>query len=461
MQTVFTVEFFDEDNISVKQIVELIKKHENSINSLDKNLKYYNGDHSILRRSKRDINSPNNKIVCNHAKDIADTATGYFLSSALTYSTNDEGTGIDVLIDAFDEANVDEVDHDNALDMSRLGVAYEYVYAKQDEAKLTIKNLNPKNTFIVYDDTIEMNELFGIYYFKTKQDNDYVYNITLATKSYVYTFKVKSNTDSAVLAPTVIAHHLGAVPIIEYKNNKDCFGDYEQQIGLIDAYNTLMSDRVNDKEQFINSILVIYGAVLGDDIAETSEAVKVLNEKGLLELPDSTKAEYLTRTFDENGMEVLKKAIKQDIYNFSHVPNLSDENFVGNSSGVAMEYKLLGLEMITKTKERYYTKGLKKRMQLFAFYHNIKAIAINPTLIIPTFKRGLPKNVLELSQMISNLSGFVSTKTLISQLDFIEDPEGEIKKVAEEKKQSLEVYNINDNEPYKDENTTATNSGSE
>ena len=62
-----------------------------------------------------------------------------------------------------------------------------------------------------------------------------------------------------------------------------------------------------------------------------------------LSYASDAKAEYIARTFDESGMEVLRKAIKEDIYTFSHVPNLTDENFVGNSSGVAMEYKLLGL----------------------------------------------------------------------------------------------------------------------
>ena len=119
------------------------------------------------------------------------------------------------------------------------------------------------------------------------------------------------------------------------------------------------------------------------------------------------------------------------------MPCLTDENFVGNSSGVAMEYKLLGLEMITKTKERYYTKGLKQRMRLICNYLGLKNIALNPAAIIPEFKRGLPKNMLELSQMIANLSGAVSQKTLISQLDFVEDPDAEVEAVRQESQEKL------------------------
>ena len=249
-----------------------------------------------------------------------------------------------------------------------------------------------------------------------------------------------------------IPHYFGNVPIIEYRNNKLCIGDFEQQISLIDAYNKLTSDRVNDKEQFVEALLVIYGSLMGDDNEEVSEVMKILKENGLLELPADARAEYISRTFDENGMEVLRKAIKEDIYTFSHVPNLTDENFVGNSSGVAMEYKLLGLQMITGEKEKYYKKALKRRIELFCNYLNLKAIAVNPNNVKITFTRQLPKNLNELAQMIANLSGKVSTETLIEQLPFVEDASSEIEKVKQENEENIklqqEVFKSQNDNPF-------------
>ncbi len=251
-----------------------------------------------------------------------------------------------------------------------------------------------------------------------------------------------------------IPHNFGNVPIIEYRNNKLCIGDFEQQISLIDAYNKMTSDRINDKEQFVEALLVIYGALLGDDSEEVSEAMKILKENGFLELPADAKAEYIARTFDESGMEILRKAIKEDIYTFSHVPNLTDENFVGNSSGVAMEYKLLGLQMITSEKEKYYKKGIKRRIELISNFLNIKAISIDSGTVKITFTRKLPKNLNELAQMIANLSGKVSTKTLIEQLPFVEDAESEVKTVEKESEKAAErqkkIFSAPDNVPFSD-----------
>ena len=427
---------FDEKNIKKELVVKLIREHEKQLPRFKKLKKYYLGEHDILSK-QRSKNKPNYKPVCNHAKDIADTSTGYFMGNTITYS-NSEDTDIDELLIAFDNAEVDESDHDNALDMAIYGVAYEYVYARENENILDIKSLEVENTFIVYDDSIEQQPLFGVYYFKRKENkaDTETYQAVIMTKQFVYSI-VLEGKEKGVISEKPVPHNMGDIPIIEYKNNKYSIGDFEQQIGLIDSYNSLTANRINDKEQFIDSILVLYGARLGDDEEESIKAMESLAEHKLLELHPEARAEYLSKTLNENEVETLRNAVKQDIYTFSHIPNLTDENFAGNSSGVAMEFKLLGLEMITKIKQRYYVKGLKKRIKLFANYLGLTQIAIDANSIIPHFSRSLPKNLLEISQIVSNLDGKVSQETLLSQIPFVEDPMSEIEKVNEEKQESI------------------------
>lgn len=427
---------FDEKNIKKELVVKLIREHEKQLPRFKKLKKYYLGEHDILSK-QRAKNKPNYKPVCNHAKDIADTSTGYFMGNTISYS-NSEDTDIDELLIAFDNADVDESDHDNALDMAIYGVAYEYVYARENENILDIKSLEVENTFIVYDDSIEQQPLFGVYYFKRKENkaDTETYQAVIMTKQFVYSI-VLEGKEKGVISEKPVPHNMGDIPIIEYKNNKYSIGDFEQQIGLIDSYNSLTANRINDKEQFIDSILVLYGARLGDDEEESIKAMESLAEHKLLELHPEARAEYLSKTLNENEVETLRNAVKQDIYTFSHIPNLTDENFAGNSSGVAMEFKLLGLEMITKIKQRYYVKGLKKRIKLFANYLGLTQIAIDANSIIPHFSRSLPKNLLEISQIVSNLDGKVSQETLLSQIPFVEDPMSEIEKVNEEKQENI------------------------
>ena len=430
---------YDEKKLNAELIYKLIRKHANEREDLRKLKRYYIGEHSILEHKRRNPNAPNFKTVANHAKDIADTATGYFLGSPITYNNTGE-SDLEPLLVAFDNAEVDQVDTQNALNMAIYGRAYEYIYVKEGLNELDSASLDVENTFIVYDDSIERRPLFAVYYYEAKDDtkDTKTYQAEVFTQNLHYHIVLSDSSGSYVKKLDVEPHHLGQIPIIEYKNNNFAIGDYEQQISLIDAYNSLMGNRVNDKEQAVESILVLYGAQLADNLEDAREAMRILAEEGLLELPADAKADFLKNALDEGATEILRKAIKEDIYTFSHVPNLTDENFAGNSSGVAMEYKLMGLEMITKIKEANYKRGLRQRISIFAKYMGLQQIALDANSIVPQFSRGLPKNLLELSQVINNLEGKVTLRQLISLLPFVEDPDAELEELEEEKEKNVE-----------------------
>lgn len=432
-------EGYDETALSKELIYKLIQKHTQERQRLKKLKNYYMGDHDILKHERRNKNAPNFKTVANHAKDIADTATGYFMGNAIKYNNTADGD-IESLLVAFDSAEIDQVDTQNALNMSIYGRAYEYIYAKEGLNELDSTSIDPENVFLVYDDSIERKVLFAVYYYEIKDDSKDAtkYQAEVFTQNLHYHIVLRDSSMGTTRNEQVEPHNLGQVPIIEYRNNQFAIGDYEQQMSLIDAYNSLMGNRVNDKEQAIESILVLYGAQLGDTPEETHKAMSILNEEGLLELPMDSKADFLKNLLDEDATEILRKALKEDIYTFSHVPNLTDENFAGNSSGVAMEYKLLGLEMITKTKEANYKRGIRQRIAIFAHYLGMQQIALEAHSIVPQFSRGLPKNLLELSQVINNLEGKVSLRQLISLLPFVEDPDAELEELEEEKEKNIE-----------------------
>lgn len=446
-------ESWDELNPDKRAIRNLICKHRIIAMRLANNKKYYEGVHKILDEENR-----KNKLVCNHAKDIADTASSYFIGNPVSYKGPED---IKILTDALEQAGADETDGDNGLDLSIYGLAFEYCYIKQNETELTVKNLSAENTFMVYDDSIEENELFAVYYSVRKDDahnTKVTFVATVLTANYRYVLNIQDIDGPQALLEEPEAHYMGEVPIIAYQNNKLGIGDYELQIPLIDAYNALMSDRITDKEQFIDAILALYGFMLGDDDGKDSDgrtAAQRLKEDRIMDgLPEDARAEYITRTFDESGVEILRKAIEQDIHKFSHIPCMSDENFGGNVSGVAMEFKLLGMENITKIKTRYYKKGLRKRLRIFAYFLSMKGIVVDVAGITPTFTRALPKNLLEISQIIANLWGKVSRKTLLSQIPFVDDVDAELEAVEKETeeavKQQQAMFGLGSNPPPDD-----------
>ncbi|WP_144421993.1 phage portal protein, partial [Streptococcus pneumoniae] len=69
---------------------------------------------------------------------------------------------------------------------------------------------------------------------------------------------------------------------------------------------------------------------------------------------------------------------------------------------------------------------------------------------VPQFSRGLPKNLLEISQIVNNLEGKVTNRQLISLLPFVEDPDAELEALEEEKKKNMEdmpMFNQDNTKP--------------
>jgi hypothetical protein len=96
------------------------------------------------------------------------------------------------------------------------------------------------------------------------------------------------------------------------------------------------------------------------------------------------------------------------------------------------------MENITRIKTRYYRKGLRKRLRIFCNYLTTSSRgSIDYKGITAEFTRAMPKNLLEISQFVANLSGVVSTKTLLSQIPFVDDPEEEMKAVREEQEEAV------------------------
>ena len=144
------------------------------------------------------------------------------------------------------------------------------------------------------------------------------------------------------------------------------------------------------------------------------------------------------------AIKILRDDIKDDIHRFSMIPDLSDESFGNNLSGVAIKYKLLGFEQAVKNKERFFTKTLRRRFELYNKFLVLKsAMSIVPTHRVDiVYNYNLPANELEISQMITNLQDVVSTETLLSRLPFVTDSkeEAELKRAeqAERQKRAIE-----------------------
>ena len=116
--------------------------------------RYYLADNNIkYRDTGRDKNRADNKIASDWAKYITTFMQGYILGNPIEYGNDDE----DLMEKIKDFQKVNNEDYHNGLletDLSIYGRAYELIYS-DEKSQPRLTKLQPENTFVVYDDTIE------------------------------------------------------------------------------------------------------------------------------------------------------------------------------------------------------------------------------------------------------------------------------------------------------------------
>lgn len=414
--------------ITPKLILEMVQHHKKNIYPrLDRLDKYYKGQHAILK------SSVDNKVIHPEPKYITRIATGYFIGNPVKYSLVDEESvkNVDIkpITDIFRKQKKSSLDLEIAKDCSIFGVGFELVFMSTDTKPIPKSTrMHPLTTFVVFNDSVDMDSMFAVNYYSIGQK--FYTKVFTSDKITEY---VSENPDTLGTQTTETLHYFKKVPVIMYQNNNDEDGDFEPVINLIDAYDKLQSSRTDDVERHLNSLLLLKGTTIASDPDDAKEVAKKMKSVGILELPEEeADAGFLTNTLDQSQVQTLADNLKKDIHMYAMVPNMTDENFSSNTSGVAMKYKLLGLEQIVQEKENYFVRGLQRRLKLYRNMmitnNTVRDFDVEDVEI--TFNRNLPANDLEAAQMINMLAtaGLVSKETLAAQLSFVKEPDKEVEK---------------------------------
>lgn len=366
---------------------------------------------------------PNNRLSHGYARYIVSVASGYLAGSPVSYSDETQQEALEPLKKAYRASAIESVDVELAKNQSLYGRGVELVYADETIAPRSA-SLDPRAAFVVYDGGVDAKPLFGVSFrpLTTVSGLSRAFELSVYLEDRVLKYVSRTLASLGSGAPeSETPHYFGRVPLIEYWNNDEETGDFEGVLSLIDAYDVLESDRVNDQEQLVNALLVIYGAQMLPDEKGRTPAQQLRQDK-LLYLPDrDAGAQYLTRQENGADAETLRRALSSDIHKFSMIPDLTDENFAGNASGVAMRYKLLGLEQLTRVKERWFREALRERLRAYAHFLAVKGCrALTAENVRMTFERSLPQDALEAAQMVKTLEGLVPQSVLLSQLPFVD-----------------------------------------
>jgi SPP1 family phage portal protein len=150
-------------------------------------------------------------------------------------------------------------------------------------------------------------------------DYDVVGDKTFTIVEVIDTANVRRyKMDNSFMLLEEYPHYFGMVPVAIYKNNEEERGDFEAVISLIDAYDKMESDTLNDFEYFVDAYLALYGYT-----ADSDEVAKMKEDRILL-MDEGTSAEWLIKQTSDAYIENMKNRLDKDIHKFAKCPNMSD-----------------------------------------------------------------------------------------------------------------------------------------
>lgn len=435
--------------------------------------RYYQADNNIhYWMSNKRKGKSDERITSGLPRYITNIRVGYEFGNPLTFGytnsadENDDGETLLDTLDSFNREN-DEPYHEKVMgkNLCNTGRAYELVYCAKDDNQPQITPIDPNQAFVVWSTDVNPVELFAVRYYAVNVMDQVNYQIEVYTNDHVYYYTAGDNPSSGWVLGNESEHSFGDVPLVEYILNDEHVGVWEPKLDEIDAYDQALSEMANSQEDFSNAMLMISGEVqnntgkLEQMIGPNGKPLYIDNEKGgyteqandsnnrvnqvvmvqkvldthanvlylrpyVYDQPNGTKlfnqttAQYLTKQLNAQDWLTYINQLLADIHKDTNTPDVTDANFAANASGVAMSYKLWGIDQERATMQSLYQRGLMQRFKMlcqqWSFIKGVEVTDDQYSNLTISFTPNLPKNDSEIMQNISAVknTGAISDTTI-------------------------------------------------
>ena len=400
---------------------------------LNKYKNYYDGKQSILNKKYSDENKPCSRTVINYCKNIVDSYCGYLASPG--YISYNSDNNIEDIMNILRYNDFQTEDSDFLLDALIYGAAAELMYNDND-GKTRFKLINPTTCFGIYDDSLTGDLMYFVRMYKTNEwDESNQYNVDVYS-DYDIKHYTMSGKNGGLTFISEEPHYFNQCPaniftLPDEKSIFDCI------LTLQDGVNELLSSEIDDYSAFCDAYLALVG------VDAEIEDIAAMKENRVLILPEGATANWLTKNSSDAQVENILKRMHDSIYRTAQCPDFSSETFVGGvSSGIAIRYRLTGMENKCGIIEGRMKKALQRRIEIICGIASLKLGEEVFRDIKIVFKRNIPEDLSTNIDLVNKLKGSVSDATLLSQLPFITDVNAELEALNKQKAENMALYDF-------------------
>jgi len=351
--------------ITENNVLDVLRKslntHSLNRSEIDYLYKYYKGDQPIRYRVKEVRPEICNRIVENRANEIVSFKVGYLCGEPIQYVSRSgkedivkQVTVLNEYMFAEDKASQDQ----EIVEWQMIcGTAYRMVLPDDaedlDEAPFEIYTLDPRNTFIVYSSEIGNEPLMAVKYYV---DDTNVTHYSIYTKNMYYV------VDGDLLTGAT-PHALYDIPIIEYPANNSRLGSFEIVLPLLDAMNSVASNRMDGVEQLVQAFIKFINCDISkEEYQEFLElgAIKVKSVDG-----QAADVGVVTTELNQTQSQTLKDDYYNAMLTICGMPNRNGSKSTSDTgAAVVLRDGWSDAEARAKDSENVFKRAEKKMLKL-------------------------------------------------------------------------------------------------
>ena len=427
--------------------IDLLQKMISKFNTeivpkLTKYKKYYDGIQAILNKSYADATKPCSHTVINYVKDITDSYCGYLATPGyISYGSEQD---IEDVMNILRYNDYQAEDADFLLDALIHGTACELMYI-DNAGQTRFRLINPISCFGIYDDSLTGDLMYFVRMYEADAwDETDLYYVDVYSDVDIKHYQMSGMNGYLTLIGEE-KHYFSQCPanifaLPDEKSVFDCI------LTLQDAVNELVSSEIDDYSAFCDAYLTLTGVDADEEDIAKSKANRVFV------LPEGAKTEWLTKNANDAQVENILKRIHDSIYRTAKCPDFSSETFVGGvSSGIAIQYRLSGMEHKAGIIEGRMKKALQRRIEIICGIASLKLGEEVFRDIDIEFKRNIPEDITSTVNVVNSLKGTISDATLLSQIPFVDDVNAELEAVQKQKQENMALYSFGSVDEEEDE----------
>ena len=301
----------------VAELNEAMNTHTRNRGEIEYLWKYYRGEQPILRRQKKVRPEICNRIVENRANEIVSFKVGYLCGEPIQYVGRNGDERVSKAIAELNEMMFSEskaTQDKEVVEWQMIcGTAYRLIMpdkrGEEDDAPFEMYTLDPRDTFVVRSSEVGNKPMFAVKY-RTDSENRRICSVYSANHFW------KLIDDKIVESQ---AHALGMIPIFEYPANNARLGAFEIVLPMLDAINTVASNRMDGVEQFIQSFIKFVNCDIDKEQFEALKEMGAIKVKSV----DGTVADVSIVTQELNQMQTqtLVDYLYQTVLTICGMPN--------------------------------------------------------------------------------------------------------------------------------------------